>query len=92
MPGQAELFEQSLHMVFHLLEGCVRVFGALDADDFDFVKLVQTVEAAYILAVASGFATPAGAVSTVLDRQTVGGNDYIAIEVGDGDFGSGDEV
>lgn len=92
VPGQSEAFEQALYVVFHLFEGCVRVFGAFDAYDFDFIELVETVEAADVFAVTAGFAAPACAVCAVFDGEAVGGYDDVAVEVGDGYFGGGDEV
>ena len=59
MPGETEFFEESLDVVFHFFESGVGVLGFLDADNLDFVELVETVESADVFAVAAGFAAEA---------------------------------
>ncbi len=92
VPGQAELFEQTLYVSLHFFEGSVAVLGFLDAHDFHLIELVETVEAAHVLAVAAGFATEACRVGAVLDGELVAGDDDVTVEVGDRYFGGGDEV
>ena len=92
VPGQPELVEQALNMVLHLLKSGIRIFGLLDTYDLDLVELVQTVEAAYVLAVRSGLAAEAGRLGAVLDRKLVGRQDHVAVEVSDRHLGGGDQV
>ena len=53
---------------------------------------MQAVEAAHVLAVAAGLAAPAGGVGAVLLRKLLLGDDHVAVDVGDGHLGRGDEV
>ena len=92
MPGKTDFFEKALDMVFHLFESGIGVLGLFDADNLDLVELMETVESADILAVGAGLATEACGVGAVLYREFVGGNDDVAVNVGDGNFGGRDEV
>ena len=56
-------------MVGHLLQRFVRAVGVFDGHDLDFVKLVQTVEAAHVLAVGAGLATETGGIGAVFQRE-----------------------
>ena len=53
---------------------------------------METVQAAHVLAVAAGLAAEAGRVGAVLLGELVAGDDDVAVEVGDGHLGGGDEV
>ena len=53
---------------------------------------MEAVEAAHVFAVGAGFAAEASGIGTVLDRKVAGFQDGIAVDVGDGHFGGGDEV
>lgn len=79
-------------MVEHFLVGLLAVAGGVDSDEFYFGEFVETVEAAYVFAVGAGFATEALGVGAVLDGHVALVEDYVAVDVGDGDFGCGDEV
>ena len=92
VPGQFQFFEQALNVVLHFFKGCVRVFRFFDADDFHFVELVQTVEAAYVFTVGTGFATEAGRVCTVLLRKILFFENHVTVDVGHRNFGSRNQV
>ena len=53
---------------------------------------MQTVETAYILAIAAGLATEACRVGAILDGELVGWDYHVAIQVGDGHLGCRDEI
>ncbi len=67
-------------------------FGAGELDQFDFLELVLADDAACILAGRSGFGAEAWSVGGERDGQARVVEDFVAVEVGDGDFGGGDEV
>ena len=87
--GETQLVEQSAHVFLHVFEGVVAAVGVLDDDDLHFAELVQAVQAADVLAVASRLATEALGVAYVADGELVGTDDDVAVEVGDGHLGGG---
>ena len=62
-----------------------------DLDEFDFVKLVHADDASVVTTCTAGFTTEAGGVGGELDGEFVLGEDGVAVEVGDGNFGGGGE-
>ena len=79
-------------MVLHLFERSVGVFRLFDAHDFHLVELVQAVQSPHILAITAGFAAEASAIGTIFFRQCVARYNHIAVDVGNGHFGSGNQV
>src|SRR5690606_35360437 len=63
-----------------------------DANDFDFVELMQTVESAHMRSVRSSFTAEARRVSCTKNRQFIFVEDDVAEEVCYGNFCSWDEV
>ena len=89
MVGQTELVEQSADMLLHILEGVVGAVGVLDDNDFHLAELVQAVQTTDILAIAARLATEALTIARMLDGELVGSEDDVAVDIGDGHFGSG---
>src|SRR5574344_142780 len=56
-------------MFEHLIQRSIRMFGSVYAYYLNLVKLMQTVQSAYILSVRTGFTTETCGISTTLDRQ-----------------------
>ena len=92
VPGEAQFVEQSLHMVFHILQSGIAVFGTLYAHDLHFVELVQTVEATYILAVAACLAAETCRVGAVLFGKLFLAEDHVTVDIGHGHFCRGDKI
>ena len=90
--GQAQLPEQALDVGQHGFEGGVALFGLRDLHDFDFVELVQAVEAAHVGAPRAGFAAEAGRVAGHAHGQFLNRNNLVAVEVGERHLGRGNEV
>lgn len=90
--GQLELEEQAFDVVEHFLVGTGGVFGRVDAHELYFGELVKAVEPAHVFAVAAGFAAEALGVGAILDGEVALAEDDVAVDVGDGHFGGGDEV
>ena len=76
----------------HLAMGLGRMLGGVDANNLDLRELMQTVQATYVLAVGTGFATEALGIGAVLDGKILLVDDDIAIDIGDGHLGSWDEI
>ena len=70
----------------------VRLLGARELYQFHLLKLVLANDAAHVLAVRSGFAAEARRVGGEQQGQARVVDDLVAIEVGDGHFGGGNEV
>ena len=66
--------------------------GCDDVDELDLVELMHADHAARVLAGAAGLAAEAGRVGGVADGQLVGGEDFLAMEIGDRDFGGRHEI
>ena len=87
--GETQLVEQAAHVFLHLFQHRVAAVGVLDDHNLNLRELMQTVEAAYVLAVAACFAAEAFAVAHTLDGQILGVYYLAAEDVGDGHFGCG---
>ena len=57
-----------------------------DLDHFDLVELVLSDHAPRVAAVAAGFGTETGSVSSQLDRQLVGRKNFTPYRIGQGHF------
>ena len=89
--GKLESFEDLLSVARQLLVLCVGLLGPGELDQFDLLKLVLANDAARVLACGSGFGAEAGRVGRKADRKPGFVEDFVAIEVGDGNLGGGDE-
>ncbi len=89
--GEAELFEDGLGVAGEGLVLFVGLFGRGELDQLDLLELVLTDHAADVFAVAAGFGAEAGGVGAVGDGELGLVEGLVAEEVGDGDFGGGDE-
>lgn len=89
---EAEELEDFFGVAGEGFEGVHGGLGGGDVDELDFVELVHANEAAGAEAGAAGFTTEAGGVGGVVDGEVLVFEDLLAMEVGDGDFGGGDEV
>ena len=75
-------------------EALVLAVGVFRLDEFHelyFLELVLADDAAGVFAGGSGFSTEAWRVSREADGQAGLVENFVAVEVGDGDFGGGDE-
>ncbi len=70
----------------------VGFFRGDDMDQFNLVELMHPDHAPGVLARAARLATETGRVGRVADRQLFHGNNFLAMEVGYGDFGRGHEI
>ncbi len=59
MIGELQLDEQALNVVEHLLIGSVGVLRSVDAYNLYLVELMQSVQAAHVLAIAASLTTEA---------------------------------
>ena len=91
MVWQLQLLQEALYVVEHLVQALVRVTWLVDAYNLYLVKLVQTVQATNVLAVATSLTTEAGRVSAALDREILLVEDNIAEDVGYRNLGCRDE-
>ena len=89
--GKLEGFEDLFGVAGELLVLGVGFFGARELDQLDLLKLVLADDAAHVFAGGSGFGAEAGRVGGEADGQPGFVEDFVAIEIGDGDFGGGDE-
>jgi hypothetical protein len=69
----------------------VGVFGAGELDQLDLLELVLADDAARVFAGGAGLGAEAGGVGGEADGQARVVEDLVAVEVGDGDLGGGDE-
>ncbi|MPN39050.1 hypothetical protein SDC9_186576 [bioreactor metagenome] len=60
-------------------------------DQFHLVKLVLTDQAAGIASGGTGFSAEAGGIGAIFQRQIAAGKNLIAMQVGHGHFGGGDQ-
>ena len=65
--------------------------GMNDLNEFDFVELVNADDASIIASGAACFTTEAGSMSRQFDGKIGFGEESVAVEVRDGNFGSRDE-
>ena len=79
-------------MVQHLLVGLFAVLRLVNAHQFHFGELVQTVQAAHVLAVGTGLAAEALRVGAVLDGELLLVQNHVAVDVRHGDFGGRNQV
>ena len=91
MVWQLQFLQQPLYVVEHLVQTLVRVTWLIDAYNLYLVKLVQAVQAANILTVATSLTTEAGRVSTALDREILLVKNHITEDVGYRNLSSRDE-
>ena len=75
-----------------LLQAFVGLVRMDDLHQLDLVELVLADHAACVLAVGTGFRTEAGRMTDELQRQPVRGQNFIPHDVGDGNFGGGNQV
>ncbi len=76
-------------------DGFQRVHAGLwrgDVDQFDFIKLVHADQATGAEPGAAGLAAEAGGVGGVVDGELIELEDFVAMQVGDGDLCGGDQV
>ena len=76
----------------HLLVGFLGMFGFVDAYNLNLRELMQTVESAHILAIATSLATEALCVGTVLDGKILLVEDDITVDICYRYLGGGDEI
>lgn len=88
---EAEGLEDGFGVGDEVFKFVVASFGEDVFDEFDLVELVHAEDAAGVPSGGSGFTAETGGVGGELHRELVGFQDFIAVEVGDGDFGGGDE-
>ncbi len=90
--GELELLQQTFHMIQHLLVALLRVLGGVYADYLYLRELMQTVQTAHVLAVGTGLAAETLGVGAVLDGQVLLVEYHVAVYVGHGHLGGGNEV
>ena len=90
--GEFEFFEKMPHMGTHFVQHLIGILGFLHTHNLHLVKLMQTVQAAHVLAVGTGLATETGRIGAVLYGQILFLQDAVAVEVGDGHFGGGNHI
>ena len=84
---QAEFLQDGLGVVGELFEFVVGSFGTSKLYQLHFLKLVLANDSADVFAIRSGFAAKAGRVGGEADRQACAVENFVAIEIGDWDFG-----
>ena len=89
--GDAQLLGQGARPQHKLLELCFALIRFAVDEHFDFFELVAALDAAHVPAGAHFFAPEARCVRNEPLRQRTGGQDLIAIEVDERNFGGGDE-
>ena len=89
---QAKGLKDFLGVGSQRLELGVGRLGGRQFDEFNFVELMDANEAAGAEAGGPGFAPEARGISDEFFREVGEGKDFLAMEIGDGDFGSGGEV
>ena len=90
--GEAELADKAFRLGGEDFVRLVALLRCAEPDHLDLVELVQAQEALGVLAVAAGLAAEAGGVGAVLDGHFPGVEDFVRMQVRDGDLGRGDEV
>ena len=89
--GKLEGFEDLFGVAGEALVLGVGFVGARELDQLDLLELVLADDAARVLACGSGFGAEAGGVGGEADGQAGFVEDFVAVEVGDRDFGGGDQ-
>ena len=89
--GKAEGLENLFGVAGEALVLAVGVFGARELDHLDFLKLMLPDDAPRVLARGSSFGAEAGRVGRESDGQAGFVEDFVAVEIGDGNLGGGDE-
>ena len=79
-------------MGHHVVERFVGIVGQRQPHDLHLVELVQTVQAAHVLAVGAGFAAETGGVGGHLDGEILLVEDHVAEDVRHRHLGRRDEV
>ena len=69
----------------------VAFLGTREFHQFDLLKLVLADDAAHVTAIRTGLAAETRRVGAEADGQTIGVESFVAIQVGDGNFGGGDQ-
>ena len=90
--GQFQFLEQAFHVGQHFLMRLLGVLGLVDAHDFYLGELVQTIQAAHILAITACLATEALRISAVLDGQIFFGDNHIAVDICHGNLGGRNQI
>ena len=90
--GQLQFAQQALYVLHHVVQRGVAVLGLFHAHDLHLVELVHAVEPAYMGTVAAGLTAETGRVAHQFHGQLVRIHDLVAVQVGDGHFGRGDQV
>ena len=68
------------------------VFRFVNANQFHFRELMQTVQSAHIFSIRAGFATETLRIGAVLDRQLLFIEDNITVDISNRDFGCRDQI
>ncbi len=89
--GEAEGFEYGFGVGGEEFVLGVGVFGGAELDELDLLELMLADHAAGVFAVGAGFGAEAGGVGGEGDGAGAEVDDFVAEDVGDGDFGGGDE-
>ena len=89
--GKLEGFENLFGVAGEAFVLRVGLFGARELDQFNFLKLVLADDAARVLACGPGFGAEAGRIGGEADGQPRFVENFVAVEIGDGDFGGGDQ-
>ena len=84
--GQFKFLKQPLYMVEHFVPRRIRMLGLINADNLDFVKLMKTVQAADIFAIATSLATKACRIGATFDGKVFLVEYFIAKNVSHGDL------
>ena len=89
---QAQLVEETAHMVFHILQSVVAAFGVFDYHYLHLAEFMQAVQAAYILAIAARLAAETLAIADMADGQLVGRHNHVSVDIGDRHLGGGNHI
>ena len=79
-------------MLHHFIQGLVRVVGVLQAHNFHFVKLVQTVQTTDVCPITARLTSEARSVACVFDREITFCQDIASVQVGHRHFSRWDKV
>lgn len=89
--GEVEGLKNSLGIGCEGFERGIGMIGVANFDKFNFVELMHANEAASAESGGTRFASETWGIGGVLDRQVCERKNFLAMEVGDGDFRSGNE-
>ena len=90
--GQVQLLQDSLGVFAKLFKLLKAVVGVNPFHKFHFVELVEAVEPAHVFAPAARLAAETRSVGASVHRQFRLVESFVAVEVGDGNFGGGNHI